>query len=77
MIMRAVSFTANVGEQVDEVFMSAEQTIDELARMLRARVLRYKILAGALTIGRSRRKYRPMPTNSKRKLSDWQIRAGR
>jgi len=33
---------------MDEVFMSAQQTIDELVRMLRARALRYKILAEGL-----------------------------
>jgi hypothetical protein len=38
----------NVGEEVDEGFMSAQQTIDELVRMMRARGLRYKILAEGL-----------------------------
>ena len=48
MISRAVSFTANVGEQGDEVFMSAQQMIDKLVRILRAWALRYKVLAGGL-----------------------------
>src|SRR6266704_1112430 len=36
------------GGEVDEGFMSAQQTIDELVRMMRARALRYKILAEGL-----------------------------
>jgi hypothetical protein len=55
--------------------MSAQQMIDEL----RARALRYRILAGGLddrqTAAEVRQTYGPVPTNSKRKLSDWQIRA--
>ena len=61
--------------------MSAQQMIDKLVRILRAWALRYKVLAGGLddrqTAAEVRRKDRPTPTNSKRKLSDWQIRAGR
>jgi hypothetical protein len=38
----------NIGEEMDEGFMSSQQTIDELVRMMRARALRYKILAEGL-----------------------------
>jgi len=38
----------NVGEEVDRGFMSAQNTIDELVRMMRARASRYKILAEGL-----------------------------
>ena len=38
----------NVGEEVDKGFMSAQHTIDELVRMMRARASRYKILAEGL-----------------------------
>jgi hypothetical protein len=38
----------NVGEEVEEGFMSAQQTIDELVRTMRARALRYKLLAEGL-----------------------------
>jgi hypothetical protein len=56
--------------------MSARKSIDELFRMIRVWARRYKILAEDLYIDR-RPKCPLMPTNSKRKLSDWPIPAGR
>jgi hypothetical protein len=38
----------DVGEEVDKAFTSAQHTIDELVRMMRARASRYKILAEGL-----------------------------
>jgi hypothetical protein len=49
MMSRAVSFAASYWRAKEvRLFMSAQQAIDELVRMLRARALRYKVLAEGL-----------------------------
>src|SRR5438309_650957 len=44
----AIAFAQSAAEQIMRSFMSAQQAIDDLVRMLRARARRYKVLAEGL-----------------------------